>query len=273
MSTSYYISPFDPISYSASAPQPQSSLQLDPAAYRVALRQRWPTASKWPSEHFAAGVHWCLDEYNLHGVEVHLHPDLQHVSISSAGINLIEFILWHRAYVSAVYPLYLFNVSDIAVFTLTPATTYAELFQFCGFADDVLMPASPFNGTWDGSFVLTDAPDGGLYLWTLHLYEYRDGMQAECLLWTRAMDVVVKWTLRGGRPGAAIAELGCTKLANIGGGVIPVPIQQLQKINVLRDEAKPTRLFVTAVLPVQERIIVLWEGQLKLRALYAMPPA
>lgn len=137
MSVKFFIGPFDPKLWedpnAPPDPKPVSSLRIDPAAYKMALFERWPTAKELSFENIKGAVWWRLNKHNLCGVEVRLQNNLQYVSISSGGINFIEFILWHRAYVPAEYKLFLFNDSGWDSLVLTSATTKEEVVQFTGY--------------------------------------------------------------------------------------------------------------------------------------------
>lgn len=184
MSVKFFIGPFDPKLWedenNPPDPKPESSLRIDPTAYKKALLQRWPTARGGASKHFA-GM-WTLDEYNLHGVEVHLNNDLQYVSLSSNSVNFIEFILWHRAYVPAEHELFLFNDSGWDSLVLTPATTKEDIVEFTGFRDHGLKIDSPLNGSWDGSVVSSYTDDKTDYRCTIHLFDHEDELRGHVLL-------------------------------------------------------------------------------------------
>lgn len=137
MSVRFFIGPFDPKLWedpnSPPDPEPVSSLRIDPVAYKKALFKRWPSVKEISFDEIKGVVWWRLNEHNQWGVEVRLQNNFQYVSISSSGVNFIEFILWHRAYVPDEYPLFLFSDSGWDSLMLTPATTKEEVVQFAGF--------------------------------------------------------------------------------------------------------------------------------------------
>jgi hypothetical protein len=183
MSTHYFIGPIDPLSYTdnSSESKPVCDLQIDPVDYRQKLMERWPSATEWESPGFAGEVRWDLDEYNLHGVEVSLNTDLQHVGFSSGGINFLEFIMWHRLYVSENFKLYLYNDSSFPEhLVLDSGISEDKVIDFCHLTDTGLIKESPLNGTWDGFLTTTSSGSKIKHPCVLHLFEYKEYLEGEC---------------------------------------------------------------------------------------------
>jgi hypothetical protein len=185
MSVTFFIGPYDPIRWKKGNPTPvsTSSLKIDPLNYRKKLLARWPTAREYPSEYCAGGFYWALDEYNLHGIEIHIQKDLQHVAFERGEINFLDFIMWHRAFVSDQYQLYLFNSSSWDSLLILPDTTREQVIQFTGIlGDDGLIKDSPINGSWDGSFMPFFDKSLPEYRCTLHLLSYFDHLDGALLI-------------------------------------------------------------------------------------------
>jgi hypothetical protein len=273
MSTIFFIGPFNPEHWSNEndPARLESPLRIDPSAYRNALLKRWPTAKEWESEHFANGVYWSLDEYNLHGIEVHLHNGLQQVSMTPHGINFVEFVLWHRAYVSDEHTLFLYNTSDLKSFELTPTTTADDVIEFTGFRDTGLKKESPLNGTWDGSLLVSDPNDSMNYRCTLHLFDYGHELQAEMLLSKYPNGEGAVYTeLRGTCSSERNQlELDRVKILDTIGEGLESNLESFQSLKLHFENSIPPRLHGVCVTTDRE---TLGEIQIARRGLYDPPP-
>ncbi len=277
MSVSYFIGPFDPAlwKYGDPSPEPKSSLRIDPADYWDKLLERWPSAREWQSEEFATGVYWTLDEYNLYGVEVQLHKDLQYVSFSSGGVNFADFILWHRDYVTHEHILYLFNSSSWESLILDADTDRKEVIEFCGLMGEELVKESPLNGTWDGSVTPMGENLEVLYRCTLHVFEHSDGLRVECLIRKQGLgsgSIYVE--LRGSLSGYDDQfDLLRERTINTVGSGLESEIESYDVLRLLYHNGDPPILSGSCLEKRQGVEWILGEVRLSLRPLYDPPPA
>ncbi len=102
MSTTYFIGPLNPDLPvdNADRAQPSPEFLIGPDEYAQKIRARWPFSSQ---ASIKDRLLWWLDEQYVHGIEVMLHGDHQHVSISGSGANFGEFVLWHRSLIASMH--------------------------------------------------------------------------------------------------------------------------------------------------------------------------
>ena len=132
MSTSYFISPINPLAWkdvTYRSELPVSDLYIDHVQYRQQLLRRWPNAEVVESTSPLMLLSWDLFRA---GMEGHLHSDHQNVSFK-AGKGLVDFVLWHRAFISANYTLFLSRDSSWDSLELSAATAEQEIVDFLGF--------------------------------------------------------------------------------------------------------------------------------------------
>src|SRR5258708_11417905 len=117
MSSGYIISPVLLGDWPARVPSPDSppAFQLNPDDYGRKILSRWPNSTQ---VQMGNPLTWWLNELYVHGIEVMLHDDWQHVSIGGHGVNFVDFMLWHRSLIDADCPLYAYNFSDMREFVL-----------------------------------------------------------------------------------------------------------------------------------------------------------
>lgn len=277
MSVHFVIGPFDPqLWLSEEAPvKPESSLRIDADTYREALLKRWPTARELQSEYFAGGVWWNLDEYNVLGIEVHLHKDLQTVTMSPYGVNLIEFILWHRAFVPAEYALFFHRSMHADRLVLTPATTKEDIYEFTGYRDDGLRKESLLNGTWDGFVIASDADDKTNYQCTLRLFDHGSELKVDLLLGKRSPKIGATYTeLRGtGTDDLHRIALSRTRTINVIGGGLESGLEAYQVLDLRVEDGDPPSMHGICATVDQNVTVKLGDVQLTRRRLYDSPPS
>ncbi len=137
MSIIFFIAPFDPGIWNHSddlAALEASDLRLDPVDYQAALRQRWTDALiSFNCEACSLEFELPLETEGYAGLRGCLQANLQIVDFETAPRqSFVDFILWHRAYVPARYPLYLFNAASWDSLLLTRQTTEAAVLEFTG---------------------------------------------------------------------------------------------------------------------------------------------
>jgi hypothetical protein len=131
MSTSFFIGPIDPAVWYAEKDKenkPSSDLKINPAEYQLELLRKWPYANIGRGVFTNYLLWWTLDTKDELGPEGGLQSDQQHVSFKYGKNTFIDFILWHRGFVSANYQLYLFNSSSVPKhLILTPKSTVQHI--------------------------------------------------------------------------------------------------------------------------------------------------
>ncbi len=135
MSTTFFMAPFDPSTWSQPADSVErttSDLYLDPVDYRDAMCRRWADASiSFNCEACSLEFELPLVSAEYAGLRGCLQSNLQVVDFDTAPQkSFVDFILWHRAYVPKDFPLYLFNAASWDSLLLTRQTTGVDVIEF-----------------------------------------------------------------------------------------------------------------------------------------------
>lgn len=134
MSVTFFIGPFDPALWADGPPTepPISNLCIDSQDYGRKLRKHWPYANVYiPPVPSSFLLRWELNEPDRRGILGGLQNQ-HYVSFGWAGVNFIEFILWHRSVIPAIYSLFLFNSSSWDYLELKLDTTEQDIVDFTG---------------------------------------------------------------------------------------------------------------------------------------------
>lgn len=132
MSMGMLISPYDP----DSEPREESTLRIDPVAYKAKLLEVWPKAVIYERTAQSSELfRWALpgvESLRTAGSSGGLLDDHQTIGFGY-GEHVVEFILWHRSVIPPEYPLFLyFWETYYGILPLKIDTTAAEIKKFLG---------------------------------------------------------------------------------------------------------------------------------------------
>ena len=131
MSHGIFILPFDPIHWKNPADStqvPTSDLEIRPDEYQEAIQKDWPGTTFGQEPLHAIGWNLSSKDSEL-GMRGSLHSDFQVVS-HGWGAEVVDFVLWHRAFVAEEHKLYLNIEGSWDSLELTSKTTADEIKNF-----------------------------------------------------------------------------------------------------------------------------------------------
>jgi len=143
MSVNFYISPYNRLIPETLNYQNKNinELKINFEDYRNAILTHWPlTKVEMPpkSDGLPALCHWILPSQleGFSGLRVALLLNLQVVVFGTGPKKVfLEFILWHRNFVPANYPLFLFNSSSTDSLKLKNDVKEQDIIDFTGIID------------------------------------------------------------------------------------------------------------------------------------------
>ena len=135
MSVYFFITPYDPKAWEVAedkSEKPSSELTIEHDFFGKKLLEHW-TSDRCLKTVSGYWILTHLEDQVGGGLEVHLQGNQQVVSFNPGTKNIfLEFILWYRHFVSAEFPLYLFNSSSWESLLLTVKTTERDIEKFTG---------------------------------------------------------------------------------------------------------------------------------------------
>jgi hypothetical protein len=144
MSVMYFLAPFERHKWIEASNINEinslSNLHINPTDYAKALSEHWPSIKfvKVKQDHDADfALTWELPEYQkgYAGLRGELYFNLPVVSFSRASKeSFVDFVIWHRIFVPAHYPLYLFDSSSPQSLEIGSSTTADVISNFVGYA-------------------------------------------------------------------------------------------------------------------------------------------
>jgi len=119
----FFISPSKPPELNESI-----NYRIDPSEYALQMRQQWPDAKIVDLTTGGYVLHWELNRKGRLGLSGGLQSNGLVVNFASGPqADVIEFVLWHRAFVPSRISLYLFDANLDLVIELKPGIRKEDL--------------------------------------------------------------------------------------------------------------------------------------------------